>query len=810
MLPPSAFSKIILLLIGIFPIMSQAKPVFLSFSLESNTVEQHGKFQANIALDAAYNNPFDYDQVRIYCTFTGPNNEQYEVDGFFMEDYLLNPNGALVSDGAGFKVRFSPAITGIWSYQVSAEDSNGETVRQPGTFEVVASTNDLAKGFVKTGTTNYLEWENGEQYIPIGENICWQNNNPYQDYKTWLDSLSNHGGNFFRLWHAHWGLGIEWKNNWNGFGGLLNYQQMNCRYQDWLFDYCQEKGIYVMLCLQHHGPVSTLVDPNWNNNPYNAANGGPCQTTADFFSNEEAKRITQNRYRYIVARWGYSQNIMSWELFNEVDWTDNYASIQQEVMIWHAEMASYLKEIDPYQHLVTTSFAREENDPLIWGNTEIDFTQTHHYIGAANLERVLAAGVQMYLDEYRKPTLTGEFGNGHSSSLAGIDPDGIHIHNGMWGSLMAGGLGTAMSWWWDIYIHPQDLYYHFSPIRKVADRIPFVEKSMSKGSASLSASAGDLDITPTGDWGVIGIDSVFISPEGTTVPSAPSLGIYLYGSHFNTDFRSPPVFTVDFPEAGEFTIHTASTKGTSPRIVVWVDGTKVLDKSADTNQSYSVSISAGPHTIKVDNTGLDWITISSYSFSGLGSTTDFYVLTSADGDVSAGWILNNEYHYLNVPQNGLPTPITDATLTITGMKDSSYFVKWFDCLTGAVIQNKLVTVDNGKVSMNVPPMIWDLAFVIDDIPEEVFATQDLTDFNINAYPNPGKRGQLVTITLPAIAAPKATIELLDMSGRQVMTTDRSRGRIYEVKIPEALASGMYWWRVRSGSLIGTEAVLITE
>ncbi|MDP5170655.1 MAG: T9SS type A sorting domain-containing protein, partial [Bacteroidia bacterium] len=426
------------------------------------------------------------------------------------------------------------------------------------------------------------------------------------------------------------------------------------------------------------------------------------------------------------------------------------------------------------------------------------------------LERVLAAGVHTYLDEYGKPTLTGEFGNGLSSSLAGVDPDGIHIHNGMWGSLMAGGLGTAMSWWWDIYIHPQDLYYHFSPIREVVDRVPFVKSNMEPGSGTVTGAAGDLDLSPSGDWGVVGADSITVNPDGSTTPTNPSLSTYLYGSQFNTDFRSPPVFTVDYPEAGAFTVHTASTKGTSPRIAIWVDGTKVLDKSARTSQSYSVSISAGPHTIKVDNTGMDWITISSYSFSGLGSTTDFYVLTSADGDVSAGWILNNEYHYLNVPQHGPPTPVTDAMLTIKGMKDSSYFVKWFDCLTGAVIKNELVTGVNGEVSINVPPMIWDLAFVIDDTPEDVLVTQDLTNFNIKAYPNPGKRGQLVTITLPAIAAPKATIELLDMSGRQVMTTDRSGGRIYEVKIPEALAAGMYWWRVRSGSLIGTEAVLVTD
>ncbi|MCZ0212168.1 hypothetical protein OZK63_43170, partial [Streptomyces sp. UMAF16] len=68
--------------------------------------------------------------------------------------------------------------------------------------------------------------------------------------------------------------------------------------------------------LNHHGQVSTTVNPEWNNNPYNIANGGPCNNTWDFFSNSTAKNLFKNRMRYIIARYGYSNTIMSWELFN--------------------------------------------------------------------------------------------------------------------------------------------------------------------------------------------------------------------------------------------------------------------------------------------------------------------------------------------------------------------------------------------------------------------------------------------------------------------------------------------------------------
>ncbi|TAE43604.1 MAG: hypothetical protein EAZ89_22010, partial [Bacteroidetes bacterium] len=317
------------------------------------------------------------------------------------------------------------------------------------------------KGFARTGATRYLRTDHEDQLILIGENMCWQNTNAYLDYKKWIDKLSGAGGNYFRLWHAHWGLGIEWKNNVSQYQGLRRYQQEKARYQDWLFDYAAEKGVYLMLTLQHHGQVSTQVNPNWSESPYNAANGGPCAQTWDFFTDSAAKAHTRNRYRYIVARWGYSRAILCWELFNEAEWTDAYDLHDADVMLWHAEMAAYLKSIDPYQHLVTTSFADEKNDPLVWGNTDIDFTQTHYYINSPNLERVLAGGARRYLSDYAKPTLNGEFGIGASSTLPQIDPDGIHIHNGLWAPVFSGGMGTGMSWWWDIYIEVKNLYTHF-------------------------------------------------------------------------------------------------------------------------------------------------------------------------------------------------------------------------------------------------------------------------------------------------------------------------------------------------------------
>jgi len=80
-----------------------------------------------------------------------------------------------------------------------------------------------------------------------------------------------------------------------------------------------------------------------------------------------------------VARWGYSTTLMVYELWNEVDLTQNYTYWIPEVAAWHNTMKQYLNSLDP-NHMVTTSFSS------IYSKNEetyqyLDFCQIHDYSG---------------------------------------------------------------------------------------------------------------------------------------------------------------------------------------------------------------------------------------------------------------------------------------------------------------------------------------------------------------------------------------------------------------------------------------------
>lgn len=791
------------------PLMLVAQPVINQVSPLNTTVGQYEKFEVAIDLSASYTNPYDYDQITVKAVFTGPDNQTIDVDGFYIEDYILSASGDLTADGDGFKVRFTPHLIGSWSYVLNVTDANGTTAHPAQTFDCVNAATPYERGFARLSNSNYLQTDDQEQLILIGENMCWQNGNAFQDYKKWIDKLTANGGNYFRLWHAHWGLGIEWENGWNQFEGLRRYHQVKSRYQDWLYEYCSENDVYIMLALQHHGPVSTQVNPNWNDSPYNVANGGPCQNTAEFFTNQAAIDHTKNRYRYIVARWGYSRAIMSWELFNEVEWTDNYDQIRSDVALWHAEMAQYIKSIDPYQHLMTTSFAKSENDPLVWGNTDFDFTQTHYYLNSPNIERVLGGGIKSYLDEYGKPTMNGEFGIGLSSTLPQVDPDGIHIHNGLWGTLFSGAMGTGMTWWWDIYMEVSDLYYHFDGVAKVSAEIPFKDKQLTPASGVVTGAPGDLSLTPSLEWGGIGTDTITINNDGSISPSNASLGTFLYGSVWNTQFRSPPVFVVNYPQDGTFVVSTGSGTGSNAKINIQLDGAQVLSVSAQTSMDYSINVPAGGHIIKVDNKGTDWISIGAYRFSGLGSKVDAYVMQSQDNKLAAGWLLSNKYNHTSVPQGGPPTPITATSLHLENLVNTTYYLKWYNCLTGAVIASDPVSVVNGELDATIPAFQWDLAFLLDQNDAPVTALEVLAEANFKLYPNPAQAGATLTLEIAGLENERGNIQLLDMSGRQLWQKEIQFSTEQQFELPANLAQGLYWVKIQAGEQVGTKSVVVS-
>ena len=264
----------------------------------------------------------------------------------------------------------------------------------------------------------------------------------------WLDNMS--------LKEAAGGAELLWEADVNRpIRGI--YNQLDCFMLDKIIESAELNDIYLMLC---------LITRDLYMNTLSKEKSSEYQQAID-----DAKKFM----RYAVARWGYSTNVAAWEYFNEIDPgkpTDRF----------YNEVGKYLEQIDPYNHLRTTSTwhpsARDCRHP------DIDIGQLHHYMRPGTKENykdevAVIIDKTKFLREHApsKPVLIGEFGLatpkwGLSDDMK-KDTEAVHFHNSLWASAFAGNSGTAMFWWWD-QLDRQNAYGHYKPLADFLADISFI------------------------------------------------------------------------------------------------------------------------------------------------------------------------------------------------------------------------------------------------------------------------------------------------------------------------------------------------
>ena len=434
------------------------------------SVSQFERFEVRFDIDKDYTNPFDTDEVDVWAEIKAPSGITLSVPAFYTQDferYLKDGIERFKAVGSPYwAIRFTPVETGNYRFLIKVKDKDGISQTDILTFESIPSNN---KGFVRVNRENpfYFSFDNGEPYIPIGFNIAWASDDSgsfYYDH--FLEKLHNAGGNYVRIWMSHYyqGQTIEWSDSHPSglYHGAGIYSLEAASRIDRIVEKAESLGIYIQLVLLYHTAFETSIWSSWDENPYNIKNGGMLNSSMEFFSNLEANRLFDRRLRYIIARWGYSTHILSWEIFNEVDGITGYYENRDIVKKWHIDKIQKIKSWDIYNHLITTSFTSPYflDDHQFWEMEGLDYTQYHAYLAPLfGISYQIVKSAES-LKKFNKPTFAGEFGIYWLPELNSYDPEGINIHNGIWASLLSGNAGSAMSWWWYDYIEPNNLWHH--------------------------------------------------------------------------------------------------------------------------------------------------------------------------------------------------------------------------------------------------------------------------------------------------------------------------------------------------------------
>jgi len=690
-------------------------------SQNGDTVGRYEKYEATFILDTTFDNPFDANEVAVDALITGPTNPApLIVPAFYYRRYQVVETApeTYINPGARFwKVRFAPRRLGDYQVDLRIRVNDAVTTVVP-SVAAFACVESADHGFIRRDPNDVhcLQYEDGTPRINIGHNVCWTRAG-LADFQTYFQAMHTVKENWTRIWMTHFNNGtiLEWRPNSSGyFDGLGRYSLQIAQRLDAIVEAAEQAGIGIQLVLQHHGQFSTNVNPNWDENPYNQANGGMLARPEEFFSNAEARRLTRNKYRYIVARWGYSPAILAWELWNEVQFTDGWRNTHEDVVQWHQEMSDYIRRIDPQEHLITTSADTGEAFAAIWNLPSIDLIQ-HHQYGNPDTESYRDS-LALLNDTYDKPVVMGEFGTGQGNPENDPDAlpepqrsqllDGLVLHNGIWASFFAKSSGHL--WWWDTYIHPQDLYSVFVPLQEYAR-----DESLSGLSQAPRVVSGFQSITARplilDFWGVSTQTEFWF--DGRGFPGMDQLNTYLHGSD-KAAYRSDPIFHLNMPTEGNLVvaINTISGWGNN-RLRILINGAATYTQSVtngQSNVSYTFPLAAGEQTVQIENAGQDWIQIARYEFqpARIAKTNSLGLM---DDHRALLWIYDVDNQYGRT-HHGL---LTDETLSVPGLADGVYDVTvWDSTGQGGILEQAGVDVTHQTLEYTLPPFEGDIAVKI--------------------------------------------------------------------------------------------------
>lgn len=720
--------------------LSIGKPV-----MNADSVPVYGKLEISFDLQGTFDNAFDSNQIDVHASITAPNGKVLEQPAFLYQDYerSLNENTeSFTKKGdAIWKVRFAPVEVGRYSVTIKAKDRAGaEASAGPLDFECVKSN---SKGFIRISSKDkrYFAFDDGSVYFPTGANICWSGSKGTYDYDTWLPKYKDAGCNYFRIF-----LGPGWatfalETYGEGCGaGKINL--MNAWRIDYLLQLAEQYGQYVMFSIDSFNTLRKRVEevdlsyPYWEGSPINKLNGGPISEPIEFWTDKEAVHQYRCKLRYLAARYGWSTNVMSWEFWNEVDIISPEAYNKELMVSWHVQMSDYLRTIDCWKHLQSTSFAQWPGISEIMELKQIDFTQTHDYY--TRDMSLVYNNRQIEREKFGKPHYIAEFGADAGGADPFVDPDGIAFHTGLWSSSICGCSGTAASWWWDNHIDPNDLYKHLAALNSFLKGTVFDEENFVRiENASMryinelaDSTYGDLQINGPISWNPSVANrptSMSISSDGKVSYAGIVSGI-LHGTENHQDKHNPLTINIDLPHPSSLKVFVSGVSGYGgAHLVISMDGKTHIDKDmpdsdGDANFDtihqfdgmYELKIPAGRHSITVENIGRDWVYVRYIIEKAVRHTSPALRAYGMKGaKTSMIWIENAGYTWYAEKVLKHPAETQrNVLLAIPGWANGNYTVEIWNTYTGKRTSIHRIKVTDGVFEMKLPPIDKDIAMKI--------------------------------------------------------------------------------------------------
>ncbi len=461
---------------------SAAPPVITAVTPLTNNVGMYRKFEATVGLTNVYGlSPYDPYQVSLEGIYSSPSGVGWTNYGFYMEE-----TGDAYGRGR-WKIRFAPNETGKWSYHVRVVTPFGTNATANSTFDCVAS-GDHGWLRVCNDDPHYLEYDDDSSFYGIG--YC----RPYYaDDEGIFQDAWDHGVNLIHWWMAPYDtmLTVEGVGQDREDSSYTTYEQGRAARIDRVVELAEQYNVKLVFTIWTHDALRDFnyhkfrsngswqkafdtkwKEPEWYINAFSRMDE-PAKSQK-FFHDSKYFRYQENLYRYIIARWGYSQGVGMWALVSEmfgtmanslncVRWQDPQFVTNKSALVgqdpylnmdtnqvdgldysipWLSWIHGYFKTNDPFRHPTTASGATDE----YWdqGDEVVDIPQIHSYAESYGYVTppITFAKYNHYMRQhFNKPFFIGETGSWRWQTY---QPD--FLRASMWPALCSGAPITPMMW----------------------------------------------------------------------------------------------------------------------------------------------------------------------------------------------------------------------------------------------------------------------------------------------------------------------------------------------------------------------------
>ena len=708
-----------------------------AITCHQSEVKQYEPIEFDIDLRATYDNPFDPSDVSVQVDVRDPEGKSLAVPGYFdmvCERSLKDGKEVVVTKKPG-KWKAKVSFQKLGTYKVSAivKDRSGSSLTD---VAVVNVKEPIRSGFAKISDTDkrYFETSDGKSFYPLGANVCWGGDGGTFNFDKWIPQYAAQGCNFFRLWLSpHWTtFGIEQPGQSKDGKGLGQYSLENLWRLDYVLKLARKYDMKVKLCIDSYNMLRDKdAYPNWEDGVFNIANGGVLHSPTEFWQSPVMDRFYVQKLKYLVARYAGDPTVFAWEFWNEIDISrDMPVDLAKD---WHQRMGKELRKMDPYNHLVTTSFGNSMGVKEIDLLSEIDFIQTHNYNSPDVISQV--ATQQSRKGNWGKPHYIAEIGADAGGPRTEDDPTGIQIHDPLWISVCMGSSAAAQPWWWDNLIEPKGLYPLFGSVAKFVKGIDWPKEAFRQTQPSFDWKVRPnplprKDVMIQGgpmNWEASPYNlprTVKVSPEG--ISGQTPVSAILHGTGNHADCHNPITFACDFDRPTTFDVIVSSVSGFGgAKLKIELDGSNYLSRDfadadggtkGDTlhqyDGTYTVKVPAGKHSVVVTNNGQDWLT-ATYRFRDLNPLAGPPLVSwaSVGNDVAISWIRVEDRSWTKVcVQKEKVDSAPPSVFTLNGLASGKWNVILWNTWKGEEISHFPVSVAlDGKLKFDLPAIETDIA-----------------------------------------------------------------------------------------------------